>query len=302
MAVNLLDAARAAENDPLKAGVIEQVVMSAPLLEIMPVEEISGSAIEYTRENTLPTVGNRSVNEAYAEDAGEMEKKKVSLKIFGGDLDVDKAIVDMYGPEQRSIRVQQKVKALAGYVNKELIKGNESTNPESIDGLQTLLGGTAGDQVFDQGTGALSLSQLDEAIDAVEDANAILLNPQLIRRLVTASRNTSVGGHINYEVGTFGQRVTTYNGLPLIPVWKDNTETEILPFTEASSTTSIYVVNAASGYYTGLQNSGIQVRDIGEVDDKPVYRTRVEWYFNQALWHKRGASRIFGITDAAVVV
>lgn len=302
MAVNLLDVARSSENNPLRAGIIEQVVMSSPLLELLPFENISGSAIEYTRENTLPTVGARSVNEAWAEDAGEMEKKKVSLKIFGGDLDVDKSIVDMYGPEQRVVRVQQKIKALTGYINKEMIKGDGTTNPETFDGLQNILGSTAGDQVIANGDTALSLAKLDEAIDAVESPNAILLNPQMIRRLVTASRNTSVGGHVNYEVGTFGERVTTYNGIRLIPIWKDNTETEILPFTESSSTTSIYIINGSAGYYTGLQNQGIQVRDLGEIDTKPVYRTRIEWYVAHAVWHKRAACRLKGITDAAVTV
>lgn len=301
MAVNLLDVARSSQNDPLKAGVIAQVASSSALLEILPFENISGSAIEYTRENTLPSVGARSINEAYAEDAGEMEKKKVGLKIIGGDLDVDKAIIEMYGPDQRIIRVQQKIKALAGYANKLLIKGSELSNPEEFDGLQYLLGDTAGDQVIANGDSALSLAKLDEAIDACESPNAILLSPTMIRRLVTASRTTTVGGTITFDIGSFGERVTKYNGLRLIAIDKDNTETAILPFTETNSTASIYIINASSGYYTGLQNGGIQVRDLGEIDSAPVYRTRVEWYINQAIWHKRGAVRLKGITNVAVV-
>lgn len=301
MAVNLLDVARSSQNDPLKAGVIAQVASSSALLEILPFENISGSAIEYTRENTLPSVGARSINEAYTEDAGEMEKKKVGLKIIGGDLDVDKAIIEMYGPDQRIIRVQQKIKALAGYANKLLIKGSELSNPEEFDGLQYLLGDTAGDQVIANGDSALSLAKLDEAIDACESPNAILLSPTMIRRLVTASRTTTVGGTITFDIGSFGERVTKYNGLRLIAIDKDNTETAILPFTETNSTASIYIINASSGYYTGLQNGGIQVRDLGEIDSAPVYRTRVEWYINQAIWHKRGAVRLKGITNVAVV-
>lgn len=301
MAVNLLDVARSSQNDPLKAGVIAQVASSSALLEILPFENISGSAIEYTRENTLPSVGARSINEGYSEDAGEMEKKKVGLKIIGGDLDVDKAIIEMYGPEQRIVRVQQKIRSLAGYANKLLIKGSEQANPEEFDGLQFLLGDTVGDQVISNGTAGLSLSKLDEAIDATEGANAILMNPSLYRRLVTASRST-VGGDVKFEVGTFGQRVTTYNGIRLIVIDKDNTETAILPFSEASSTSSIYIINASSGYYTGLQNGGIQVRDLGEIDSAPVYRTRLEWYMNQAVWHKKAVTRLKLITDVAVTV
>jgi hypothetical protein len=302
MAVTLLDASRMAQNDPLKAGIIEQIAMSSNLLNALQFENISGSAIEYTREGVLPTVGARAVNEAYSEDAGQSEKRKVALKIVGGDLDVDKFIVQTMGANVRVTKVQQKIKSLAGYIEKLLIKGDETSNPEEFDGLQAILGGTAGNQVIDNGATALSLAKLDEAIDAVENPNMILLNKALIRRLVTASRNTSVGGNINYDTQNFGVRVTTYNGIPLIPIDKDNTETAILPFTETSSTTSIYIVNASAGVYTGIENQGIQVRDLGELDTKPVYRTRVEWYLNHAVWHKRGAARLMKITDAAVTV
>lgn len=302
MAVTLLDASRMAANDPLKAGIIEQIAMSSNLLNALQFENISGSAIEYTREGVLPTVGARAVNEAYSEDAGQAEKRKVALKIVGGDLDVDKFIVQTMGADVRVTKVQQKIKALAGYIEKLLIKGDETSNSEEFDGLQAILGGTAGNQVIDNGAAGLSLAKLDEAIDAVENPNMILLNKNLIRRLVTASRSTSVGGTVNYEVNNFGQRITTYNGIPLIPIDKDNTETAILPFTEASSTSSIYIVNASAGVYTGIENQGIQVRDLGELDTKPVYRTRVEWYLNHAVWHKRGAARLMKITDAAVTV
>jgi hypothetical protein len=302
MAVTLLDASRMAANDPLKAGIIEQIAMSSNLLNALQFENISGSAIEYTREGVLPTVGARAVNEAYSEDGGQSEKRKVALKIVGGDLDVDKFIVQTMGQDVRVTKVQQKIKALAGYIEKLLIKGDETSNSEEFDGLQAILGGTAGNQVIDNGAAGLSLAKLDEAIDACEGANMILLNKNLIRRLVTASRSTSVGGTVNYETNTFGQRITTYNGIPLIAIDKDNTETAILPFTEASSTTSIYIVNASAGVYTGIENQGIQVRDLGELDTKPVYRTRVEWYLNHAVWHKRGAARLMKITDAAVTV
>ncbi len=305
MAVTLLDASRMAANDPLKAGIIEQIAMSSNLLNALQFENISGSAIEYTREGVLPTVGARAVNEAYSEDAGQSEKRKVALKIVGGDLDVDKFIVQTMGQDVRVTKVQQKIKSLAGYIEKLLIKGDETSNPEEFDGLQAILGSAAGNQVIENhASGApLSLAKLDEAIDAVENPNMILLNKALIRRLVTASRNTSVGGNVNYEVNNFGQRITTYNGIPLIAIDKDNTETAILPFTEnAASNTSIYIVNASAGVYTGIENQGIQVRDLGELDTKPVYRTRVEWYLNHAVWHKRGAARLMKITDAAVTV
>jgi hypothetical protein len=44
----------------------------------------------------------------------------------------------------------------------------------------------------------------------------------------------------------------------------------------------------------------MEVGDLGEIDDKPVMRTRVEWLVGLAALHGRCASRLRGITDAAV--
>jgi hypothetical protein len=48
----------------------------------------------------------------------------------------------------------------------------------------------------------------------------------------------------------------------------------------------------------GIQNGDIEARDLGEVDDKPVLRMRIEWYAGIAVLHGRGAGRLWGITDA----
>jgi hypothetical protein len=44
----------------------------------------------------------------------------------------------------------------------------------------------------------------------------------------------------------------------------------------------------------------MDVRDLGEVDDKPVYRTRVDWLIGLAVMHGRAIARVWGITNAAV--
>jgi hypothetical protein len=55
------------------------------------------------------------------------------------------------------------------------------------------------------------------------------------------------------------------------------------------------------GMLTGIQAAGgMNVRDLGELDDKPVYRTRVQWYASIALLHSRAAARLRDIIDGAV--
>lgn len=34
----------------------------------------------------------------------------------------------------------------------------------------------------------------------------------------------------------------------------------------------------------GLQNGGVSVRDLGEIDSMPVLKTRIEWYCGMAMF------------------
>jgi hypothetical protein len=51
----------------------------------------------------------------------------------------------------------------------------------------------------------------------------------------------------------------------------------------------------------GLQNGVMEVDDLGQVNDKPVYRTRIEWLISLAVLSGRAAARVWGIKKAAVV-
>ncbi len=126
--------------------------------------------------------------------------------------------------------------------------------------------------------------------------------------MTAASRLSTVGGHINYTKDEFGRPVTTYADLPILIADPNSSALPALAFDEANPGggsnvgTSIYVVSFRDLMITGIDNGGIQARDLGEIDEKPVKRVRVEWYAGIALWHPRAAVRLYGIKDAAVVV
>jgi hypothetical protein len=52
----------------------------------------------------------------------------------------------------------------------------------------------------------------------------------------------------------------------------------------------------------GIQNQGVDVRDLGELETKPVLRTRVEWYAGIACYSGKAMARLRGVKDVAVVV
>lgn len=307
MAMTLVEAAKSSP-DPLRSGIIETYAQNSDVLRTLPFNSISGSAMRYNREETLPGVGFRGVNEAYSEDVGVINPVTEPLVICGGDLDVDKFIINTMGADQRGVREAMKVKALAHRWTKAFLKGDNATEPREFDGLQVRLTGSqkisAGST---SGGSALSLAKLDELIDAVDEPTHLIMNRTMRRRLSAAARLYTVGGYITFDLDEFGRQVAFYNGLPILTVDQDNTGTDILAFDEAASAgnstaTSIYCVSFRDGMLTGIQSGdGVMVSDLGELDTKPVFRTRVEWYAGIALFHAKAAARLWSIGDLAVV-
>ncbi len=306
MAMTLLEAAKLT-TDPVLNAVIEIYARSSDILRTLPFRDIQGNAVKYNREEALPGIGFRGVNEAFSESTGVINPQIESLFILGGDMDVDKFIVKTEGPRARATHEAMKMKAASLRFTQAFIKGDNSTDPRVFDGLQVRL---SGDQVINAGTtsggAALSLAKLDELIDAVENPTHLIMNKTLRRRLSAAARLSTVGGYITWTLDEFGRQVARYNDLPILIVDKDNENSDILPFTEAaytgsSTATSIYCVSFSEMMLEGIQSSGIEARDLGEINDAPFYRTRVEWYAGISLWHPRAAARLRYIADLAVV-
>jgi len=307
MALTILEAAKLNSGNVIRDAVIEIYAQNSDILRTLPFENIPGNAMKYNQEKTLPGIGFRGVNASWTAYTGVLNPKTESLVIAGGEIKVDTFIVDTMGEDQRAVQEAMKIKALALNFTLKFIKGDSVSQSKEFDGLQVRL---TGDQLIAAGStslgDALSLLKLDELIDAVDDPTHLIMNKTMRRLLTKAARTTSVGGYVNYEQDEFGKRLTTYNDLPILIADKDNTDAQILPFTEAcpgggSTGTSIYCVNFSEGMLTGLQNEKeMIVEDLGKMQSEPSYLTRVEWYVSITLWHPRAAARLYGIKNAAV--
>lgn len=307
MALTLVEAAKLNSGDVIKSSIIEMFARESDILRVLPFEGIEGNAIKYNREASLPGIAFRGVNESFSESTGVLNPITEALVIAGGDLDVDRFIVQTQGASQRSVQEALKIKALAAGWTAKFIKGDSTTNPREFDGLQNRL---IASQVIDAGAtaggAALSLSAMDALIDAVDGATHLIMSKAMARKFSAAARNVNVAGYVTYTKDAFGRRVTAYNDLPILVAYSANGGDDILPFNEASASgaatsTSIYAVALGEGKLTGIQNGGMDVRDLGELQAAPVFRTRVEWYSGLALYHGRGAARLRYIGDLAIV-
>lgn len=308
MAMTLHEISKQYSGDVVRSTVIEMFAEATPLMSALRWEDIPGGAYAYNQEGILPGVAFRGINEGYAESVGVLNPQVEVLRLLGGDLDFDKALLKTHGANARSDHERMKIKALGLYMDKKLIKGDSVADPKEFDGLQNRI---TGNQLIYAGTSnggdPASLAKLDELIDLVDNPTHLIMSKAMRRRLSAASRSASVGGYITYTQDTFGRKVTQYNDLPILEVDYDETGARILGFNELASTgatataSSIYCVNLSPRYVVGLKNGDPEVADLGEIDAKPVLRTRIDWLAGFATLHGRGAARLGGISDEAVV-
>jgi len=300
MALTLVEAAKlAADNgETKKAAIIEIFAAESDLLRTMPMLSIQGNSYAYNVEATLPGIAFRGINASFSESTGVINPQSEALKIAGGDLDVDTALVKTMGAAVRGYHEAAKARALAREISYILIEGAAATSPTEFDGLKARVPTTGAQAVANDGASqALSMRKLDETIDLVDGATHIIMNKAMLRNIKTFLRSGSTA--VEMMEDEFGRPLLSYAGLPIL-VADRNGDRAALGFTE-SSKTSIFVVNMGVNTYHGIQNGGIEIRDLGELQTAPKFRTRVEWMCGQVVEHPRAVARLHNIANLQAV-
>ena len=312
MALTLAQSELYSEND-LQRGVVETFVQLSPVLDRIPLLPVMGNAYAYNEEQTLPGVEFRAVNSAYAESTGVINQKSESLVILGGDADVDTFLVQTRGnlSDLRAEQTKMKVKAASYKYQDAFINGDVAVDANSFDGLKKRLTGA---QLVSAGTNGINVLGADDserqsffdALDALlavaPNAEALYMNASILAKIRSAMRRLTMN---TTPIEMFGKKFDAYNGVPLIDIGTKADGTQIIPQTETQGTSnvtsSIYAVrfgeSEADGGVTGLTNGGVQVKDLGEIDAKPVYRTRIEFFCGLAIFGGKAAGRLTGIKN-----
>lgn len=317
MALTLAESAKLSQ-DTLAKGVLETFVQTSPILDRIPFMEIAGNAYAYDEEATLPGVAFRSVNEAYAESTGTVNQKSEKLVILGGDADVDRFIQQTRSNvnDQRAEQTALKVKAISYKFQETFFTGDSSVDTKSFDGLKKRL---TGKQVIDAAANGMPilgssnadihqfLDKLDELLAAVPGINsangAIYASAAIIRKIGSAMRHISYDTTLQQDIA--GKRVMQWNGIPILEAGQTPAGKEILDTTEtqgtATNTASIYAVKFGQSEgdqgVTGLTNGGVMVEDLGQLQEKPAYRTRIEFYCGLGVFSGKAAARLKGVLN-----
>ena len=300
MALNLSEAKKHASN-PQELAIVSELA-AGPLLSVLPFREIQGNGLFWKREESLGDVGFRNYNANYAEAYAEVSQQSESLRLFGGDIKIDRAILDLEGAESRAYQVQSKTRAMRLAWESLFINGDSNQSPSEFDGLAARLPAAdyaTNSQVIRNAASAdaLDLNALDEAIDAVDaqGGSKYLVMSKSARRHLTKQARTSA--QIDIARNEFGYQQMVYAGLPVIELDRDHQNAAILD--SAPDDQSIYVVTFGNDLLTGIQNGGIQVRDLGESTASPQIVIRVEWYCGLAMVNGRSAARLTNVDATA---
>lgn len=298
MAFTLLEAQKHAKT-PQELAVVTELA-AGQLMSVLPFRNIEGNGLFWKREESLPDVGFRNYNGSLAESYAEVSQQSESLRLFGGDIKVDRAIVDLEGAEAKAYQVQSRVRAMRMAWESLFINGDSNLAPSEFDGLAKRI--TSGSSQYFENAGsaaALSLSKLDELVDAVDaqGGQKYLVMSKSTRRHLSA--HARANGQIEISRNEFGFQQMTYSGVPVLELDRDNKNVAILDSNPADQ--DVYCVSFGADHLTGIQNGGVAVRELGESHDQPQLITRVEWYCGLALINGRAAARLTNIDATASI-
>jgi capsid protein len=294
MAMTKAEAAKLTQ-DMMLRGVIETIVMESRLLQVLPFMEVTGTALTYNREASMPAASFYDVGDTWTEATPTFTQVTAPLRILGGDADVDNFIQQTYAvPNDVEAEViASRAKSVAHKYSGAFFTGDSAVDSKSFDGLtkaipagQTIAAGANG--------GALTLDLMDQVIDLVKPGkpDALFMSKRTRRKLSGLRRSS--GNLLETDVDQFGQRALYYDGIPILV-------DDFVPDNQAKGSSgnicsSVYPVKFGMQVgVMGIENGGIQIETIGELETKDATRHRIKWYAALAVFSELGVARLEGV-------
>ena len=295
MALTLAEASKLS-NDVLLQGVIETMVQESPVLQVMPFIEIVGNGLTYNRENQAAGAAFYDVGDTWAESTPTFTQQTATLRILGGDADVDNFLKATRSNVQdlEAAIVQLKARAVQRKFEDTFINGDSAADANAFDGIDKLCASGQTVSMGDNGD-TLTLEKLDELIDCVKGGkpHIMLLSRRSRRKLNALSRAS--GGVLVSDRNAFGQMVEYYDGIPLgVCDWiADDKEVGT-----SGDCSTIYAMQFGEGAVAGLTGpGGVQVEQVGSLETRDASRTRVKWYVSVALFNSVKLAKLIGVRD-----
>lgn len=294
MALTKVEAAKLT-NDLLLRGVIDTIVKESSVLQLLPFMSVNGTSVTYNREATMPAASFYDVGDVWTEATPTFTQVTATLKILGGDADVDNFLQSTYAnPNDLEAEViGKRAKAVGHLFSDTFYNGDVAVNAKAFDGLTKVLNATTQEVTAGANGAQLTLDMVDQAVDLVAPGkpDAILCSKRTRRKLSSLRRAS--GSILETTVDAFGRHVVAYDGIPVL-VDDFILDTQVQG-TSGAVCSSLYAVKFGMEGVMGLEQGGIIIDDVGELETKDATRWRVKWYSGLAVFSMLGASRVKGI-------
>lgn len=292
------------------AAVIDTLIKDSPILEVLPFEELVGSALEYKRIAEDSTVKFYEPGETWDEDTPVLETAYAYLKILGGDADVDNFALDTRSNkiDIKGTVLANKIKAIQHKFCDTFYYGSSTDDAQKFDGLHVLISNGTYNAIHagaDTTGNELSITKLREAIDLPRGGvpTHMFMN-KLMRRRISVYLD-SIGDKFPAGRDSFGRPCIVFDGIPIYT-------TDHITNTEGAgdsgeydssaddTCTSIFILSFGGQDVCGLQNGMIKTVPLGDLETKDAQRWRIKWYVSLKMENLRTSSKIDGIlsTDA----
>jgi len=265
-------------------GVIETIVDTDQIFNILPFRKVTGSGLLVTWEKEIPVAGFIGATDTVPQSEGlKLDQFTENVRIIARNIDIPKFATEVEGAPVLPF-IKAEIKAMSRAYRKAMFTGDSSSDPNVFDGLDRQIARIESkglQRSIDAGTNPLSFSMLDELLSIMKlGVDAIVMHPRAYIAYKELLRSEGHGtDSAMLQLKNFGKPVLTFDGIPVL-------QSEYVPLTTDSNNnmvTNIYalhfsVADGVTGLYGGSGGAGIQYRKLGEVPDKLAVRYRFEWY------------------------
>jgi len=309
--VTLLEQAKQIQN-PMEQKIVNVFALEYMVNALMPYTGgVTGFTYPWAVADALPTVAPRDFNADFTGDFGHVSNYALPWKNYGGKLTIDEAL-EKGNPAGANRQQLMQLQAIALQWANHIFKGTGATQLYGIDlFLSNFFSGQIVNSASTTAHGdLLTMDMMDTAFNLItKGPNTAIFTTQKLRdRLSYLARNNAAGQqNIFYQPDQFGNKVLTYNAVPIYCMINDLTGADVLPMTEAdgaasnNDTGSLYIVNFgeddvhaftpdpanimqikfSQAEMNGTQNNITRIlKNSGVVVEKPRSATRIKFLKN----------------------
>jgi len=293
-------------------SVIDLLTKDEVVLQNLKFEELLGNSLTYDMITTRSTADFRGVGETWTESVLALTQDTVTLKILGGDADVDNFL-----KKTRSNKIDLAATVLADKVLSVKEKfmygfyyGNATSNALEFNGLHALMSSTTYNTVHAGATTgtALSIAKLYQAIDLIRGYKPdVMIMTRAMRRGIQIYLDT-IGEKYPTERDKYGKLQAHFGE---IPIYVDDNLLDTETSTDGTGAylaatgggnTSIFILSFDHQSVQGVQGpDSIETIPLGDLETKDAQRWRVRWYCGLMFENLRSCAKVDGIVAAGTV-